>query len=109
MLCEIHGDGAEPRARRYRLQARTWALGEAALSVGMTAGLIPWGMLADRIRTDVPVLVKGGYSKRDSDAESPTFIVESVTPFTERAPIVRPWKPCSQWRIRGRPVAARAC
>ena len=42
-----------------------------------------WGMLADRIRTDVPVLVKGGYSKRDQGADNPTFIVESVTPFTE--------------------------
>jgi DNA polymerase-3 subunit alpha len=42
-----------------------------------------WGVLADRIRTDVPVLVKGGYSKRDQGAENPTFIVESVTPFTE--------------------------
>ena len=42
-----------------------------------------WGLLADRIRPDVPVLMKGGYSKRDVDAESPTFIVESVTPFAE--------------------------
>ena len=32
---------------------------------------------------DVPVLMKGGYSKRDQDAESPTFIVESVTPFAD--------------------------
>ena len=42
-----------------------------------------WGILADRVRPDVPVLMKGGYSKRDHDAETPTFIVESVTPFTE--------------------------
>jgi DNA polymerase-3 subunit alpha len=42
-----------------------------------------WGLLADRIRTDVPVLMKGGYSKRDQDADNPTFIVESVTPFAE--------------------------
>jgi DNA polymerase-3 subunit alpha len=42
-----------------------------------------WGLLADRVRSDVPVLMKGGYSKRDQDAESPTFIVESVTPFAE--------------------------
>jgi DNA polymerase III subunit alpha len=42
-----------------------------------------WGLLADRIRGDVPVLMKGGYSKRDQDADSPTFIVESVTPFAE--------------------------
>jgi DNA polymerase III subunit alpha len=42
-----------------------------------------WGLLADRIRSDVPVLMKGGYSRRDQDADSPTFIVESVTPFAE--------------------------
>ena len=42
-----------------------------------------WGLLADRVRADVPVLMKGGYSKRDQDADSPTFIVESVTPFAE--------------------------
>jgi len=42
-----------------------------------------WGLLSDRVRSDVPVLMKGGYSKRDQDADSPTFIVESVTPFAE--------------------------
>jgi len=42
-----------------------------------------WGLLADRVRADVPVLMKGGYSKRDQDADNPTFIVESVTPFAE--------------------------
>jgi DNA polymerase-3 subunit alpha len=42
-----------------------------------------WTLLADRIKTDVPVLLKGGYSKRDQGVENPTFIVESVTPFSE--------------------------
>ncbi|MFI5257512.1 MAG: DNA polymerase III subunit alpha [Gemmatimonadales bacterium] len=42
-----------------------------------------WGLLADRVRSDVPVLMKGGYSRRDQDADNPTFIVESVTPFAE--------------------------
>jgi len=42
-----------------------------------------WTLLADRIRADVPVLLKGGYSRRDQDADTPTFIVESVTPFAE--------------------------
>jgi DNA polymerase III subunit alpha len=42
-----------------------------------------WSLLADRVRTDVPVLVKGGYSRRDQDAENPTFIVEKVTPMAE--------------------------
>jgi DNA polymerase-3 subunit alpha len=42
-----------------------------------------WAVLADRVRTDVPLLLKGGYSKRDQGTENPTFIVESVTPFAE--------------------------
>ncbi|HEX6535535.1 MAG TPA: DNA polymerase III subunit alpha [Gemmatimonadaceae bacterium] len=42
-----------------------------------------WTLLGDRIKADVPVLLKGGYSKRDQGAENPTFIVESVTPFVE--------------------------
>ena len=42
-----------------------------------------WTLLADRVKTDIPVLMKGGYSKRDQDVENPTFIVESVTPFVE--------------------------
>jgi DNA polymerase-3 subunit alpha len=37
-----------------------------------------WASLKDRIQTDVPLLIKGGYSKRDQDAENPSFIVESV-------------------------------
>ena len=42
-----------------------------------------WGLLADRVKTDIPVLLKGGYSRRDQEVENPTFIVESVTPFVE--------------------------
>jgi DNA polymerase III subunit alpha len=42
-----------------------------------------WGLLSDRVKTDVPVLLKGGYSRRDQGVENPTFIVESVTPFVE--------------------------
>ncbi len=42
-----------------------------------------WALLADRVRTDVPVLLKGGYSRRDQETDNPTFIVESVTPFME--------------------------
>jgi DNA polymerase III subunit alpha len=43
-----------------------------------------WAVLADQVRTDVPVLVEGGYSKRDQGAESPTFIVEKVTRLAEK-------------------------
>jgi len=43
-----------------------------------------WSLIADRVRTDVPVLLKGGYSRRDQGAETPTFIVESVEPFAEK-------------------------
>jgi DNA polymerase III subunit alpha len=42
-----------------------------------------WTMLADRVKTDVPVLLKGSYSRRDQDVDNPTFIVESLTPFVE--------------------------
>jgi len=42
-----------------------------------------WTMLADRVKTDVPVLLKGSYSRRDQDVENPTFIVESLSPFVE--------------------------
>jgi DNA polymerase III subunit alpha len=42
-----------------------------------------WTLLADRIRTDVPVLMRGGYSRRDQGADVPAFIVESLTPFSE--------------------------
>ena len=44
-----------------------------------------WGTIADRVKTDVPVLLGGGYSKRDRDVDAPTFIVEAVTPFAEMA------------------------
>jgi DNA polymerase-3 subunit alpha len=43
-----------------------------------------WAVLADQVKTDVPVLVEGGYSKRDQGAESPTFIVEKVTRLAEK-------------------------
>ena len=42
-----------------------------------------WTMLADRVKTDIPVLLKGSYSRRDADAENPTFIVESLQAFVE--------------------------
>ena len=42
-----------------------------------------WAALSERIRTDVPLLVKGGYSKRDQGADNPTFIVEGVQRFEE--------------------------
>ena len=42
-----------------------------------------WAVISDRVRPDVPVLLKGGYSRRDQDVEDPTFIVETVTRFTE--------------------------
>ncbi|MCC6318984.1 MAG: DNA polymerase III subunit alpha [Gemmatimonadaceae bacterium] len=42
-----------------------------------------WAALADRIRPDVPLLMKGGYSRRDQGQDNPTFIVESVQRFEE--------------------------
>jgi DNA polymerase III subunit alpha len=44
-----------------------------------------WASIADQIRTDIPVLLKGGYSRRDRDADAPTFIIESVQKFADLA------------------------
>ena len=43
-----------------------------------------WSLMADRVRTDVPVLIRGAYSRRDQGAESPTLIVEGIEPFAEK-------------------------
>jgi DNA polymerase-3 subunit alpha len=42
-----------------------------------------WSAMSDRLRPDVPVLMKGGYSRRDQGTEAPTYIVESVQRFEE--------------------------
>ena len=42
-----------------------------------------WTVLSDRIRSDVPLLVRGGYSRRDQGTDNPTFIIESVQRFEE--------------------------
>ncbi len=42
-----------------------------------------WSAISDEIRTDVPVMLKGGYTKRDKDAETPSFVVESVSKLAE--------------------------
>jgi DNA polymerase-3 subunit alpha len=43
-----------------------------------------WAAMSDQVRTDVPVLVEGGYMKRDQGAESPTFAVNGVTRLAEK-------------------------
>jgi DNA polymerase-3 subunit alpha len=42
-----------------------------------------WSALSAQVRTDLPMLVKGGYSRRDQEGENPTFIVESMRPMVE--------------------------
>ncbi|HEY0931836.1 MAG TPA: DNA polymerase III subunit alpha [Gemmatimonas sp.] len=42
-----------------------------------------WGVIAERVRPDVPLLLKGGYSRKDQDVENATFIVNEVTRFAE--------------------------
>jgi DNA polymerase-3 subunit alpha len=42
-----------------------------------------WAAMAHSIRTDVPVLVRGSYPKRDEGSDNPTFVVESVQPLAE--------------------------
>lgn len=43
-----------------------------------------WSVINDQAKPDVPVLLKGGYSRRDEGAENPTFIVESVSKLAEK-------------------------
>lgn len=42
-----------------------------------------WAAIGDQVRPDIPLLVSGGYSKRDQGAEAPSFIVESVQRMAE--------------------------
>jgi DNA polymerase-3 subunit alpha len=42
-----------------------------------------WAALGERIRPDVPLLIRGSYSRRDQGVENPTFIVDGVTRFAE--------------------------
>ncbi len=42
-----------------------------------------WASIAHSVRTDVPMLVKGGYARRDEGADNPTFVVESVQSLAE--------------------------
>ena len=40
-----------------------------------------WAALGPSIQTDIPVLVTGGYSRRDQGTDNPSFVVESVEPL----------------------------
>ena len=42
-----------------------------------------WAALGNKVQTDVPVLIRGSYSRRDQGVENPTFIVEGVTRLAE--------------------------
>jgi DNA polymerase-3 subunit alpha len=42
-----------------------------------------WGVIAERVRPDIPLLLKGGYSRKDQGVENATFIVDGVTRFEE--------------------------
>jgi DNA polymerase-3 subunit alpha len=42
-----------------------------------------WAAMSDRVRADIPVLVRGAYARRDETADNPTFVVESVQPLAE--------------------------
>jgi DNA polymerase-3 subunit alpha len=42
-----------------------------------------WGVVSDAVRPDVPLLLKGGYSRRDQGGENVTLIVEGVTRLAE--------------------------
>jgi len=42
-----------------------------------------WAALSDRVRPEIPVLLEGGYSRRDQGGDNPTFIVEAITKLAE--------------------------
>ncbi|MDO8502796.1 MAG: DNA polymerase III subunit alpha [Gemmatimonadaceae bacterium] len=42
-----------------------------------------WSALSDQVKTDVPILMRGGYARRDQDADNPAFVVDSVTKLAE--------------------------
>lgn len=42
-----------------------------------------WKKLAASVTADVPLLIEGGYTKRDSGSDSPSFVVERVSPLSE--------------------------
>jgi DNA polymerase III subunit alpha len=42
-----------------------------------------WAVLNDQIRSDIPMLLKGSYPRRDESADNPSFIVESATKLAE--------------------------
>ena len=42
-----------------------------------------WATLNDQIRGDIPMLLKGAYSRRDEGSDNPAFIVESATKLAE--------------------------
>lgn len=42
-----------------------------------------WSVMSDRVRPDIPVLLKGGFKGRGQDGDDATFIVQSVTRFAE--------------------------
>lgn len=42
-----------------------------------------WSAIGDRVRTDVPILLTGGYSRRDMDSDNPVFVVEKLQRLAE--------------------------
>jgi DNA polymerase-3 subunit alpha len=42
-----------------------------------------WASIAASVATDVPVLIRGGYMRRDQASENPVLVVESVTRLAE--------------------------
>jgi DNA polymerase-3 subunit alpha len=42
-----------------------------------------WMLLGERIKQDVPLLIRGRYSRRDRDAEKATFTLDGVSRFEE--------------------------
>ena len=57
-------------------------------------------------RSSAPASPNGTAAPPGSNGPKPSR--NSALPLSASAPVVSPWKPCSQWTIRARPVASRA-
>ncbi|HVD61681.1 MAG TPA: DNA polymerase III subunit alpha [Gemmatimonadaceae bacterium] len=42
-----------------------------------------WSVIGEHVKTDIPVLVKGGYLRRDQTSDNASFVVESITKLAE--------------------------
>jgi DNA polymerase III subunit alpha len=42
-----------------------------------------WSVISDQVKTDIPILLRGSYLRRDEHSDNPSFVVESITRMAE--------------------------